>query len=108
MTHETTVDSGSATISTNTTNTNKKALRSNNDKMHLVYRRPVCTDEMLFDLHKERDRENEKKETIIMKTILIINLIDIILFYFLGSYFIRIRFADGCQTTRTLSSISRI
>jgi hypothetical protein len=43
MTHETTVDSGSASISTNTPNTNKKALRTNNDKMHLVYRRPVRT-----------------------------------------------------------------
>jgi hypothetical protein len=48
MTHETTVDSGNAAISTNTTNTNKKALRTNNDKMHLVYRRPVCTSVVEF------------------------------------------------------------
>jgi hypothetical protein len=41
MTHETTIDNGSATISTNIS-PNKKALRSNNDKMHMVYRRPVC------------------------------------------------------------------
>jgi len=47
MTHETSVESGNATISTNSSNTsNKKAPRTNNDKMHLVYRRPVCTNEM--------------------------------------------------------------
>ncbi|CAF0876674.1 unnamed protein product [Adineta steineri] len=42
MTHETTVDNGSATINTNTS-TNKKGFRSNTDQTHLVYRRPVRT-----------------------------------------------------------------
>jgi hypothetical protein len=80
MMHEIIIEKGSATKTIN-----KKAPRTSSEKMHLAYRRPV--------------REIIRNSLEYMKEFI---------FYFLGSNFIRIGFTNGCETTRTLSSLSRI